>query len=157
MGHFQLGYLISYCAKQVGTSILQLRKCRPIWIKCPPLNPLMENKGILSSNLLLFPRGHFSSVQSLNHVLLFGTPWTSARQASLSIANSQSLLKIMSIELVMPTNHLILCCPLLLLPSIFPSIRVFSNESALCKIWPNYCTFSMSLSKFQEIVKDKET
>ena len=70
-----------------------------------------------------------SSVQSLSRVQLFATPWTTARQASLSIANSQSLLKLMSIESMMPSNHLILCRPLLLLPSIFPSIRVFSNES----------------------------
>ena len=78
-----------------------------------------------------------SSVQSLSHVQLFGTPWMAARQASLSIAYSQSLLRLMSIELVMPSNHLILCHPLLLLPSIFPSIRVFSNESVLCIRWPN--------------------
>ena len=78
-----------------------------------------------------------SSVQSLSHVRLFGTPWTAACQASLSITYSQSLLKLMSIELVMPSNHLILCHPLLLLPSIFPSIRVFSNESVLCIRWPN--------------------
>ena len=74
----------------------------------------------------------FSSVQSLSHVWLFATPWTTARQACLSITNFQSLLKLMSIQSVMPSNHLILCCPLLLLPSIFPSIRVFSNESVLC-------------------------
>ena len=74
----------------------------------------------------------FRSVQSLSHVCLFATPWTAAQQASLSITNSQSLLKLMSIELVMPPNHLILCGPLLLLPSVFPSIRVFSNESVLC-------------------------
>ena len=78
------------------------------------------------------------SVQSLSHVQLFVTPWTAALQASLSITNSWSLLKFMSIELVMPSNHLILCCPLLLLPSIFPSIRVFSNESVLCIRWPKY-------------------
>jgi len=74
----------------------------------------------------------FSSVQSLRRVRLFATPWTAAHQASLSITNSQSLLKLMSIETVMPSNHLILCCPVLLPPSIFPSIRVFSNESVLC-------------------------
>ena len=73
-----------------------------------------------------------SSFQSLSHVRLFVTPWTAAQQASLSITNSWSLLKLMSIKLVMPSNHLILCCPLLLTPSIFPNIRVFSNESALC-------------------------
>ena len=72
------------------------------------------------------------SVQSLSNVQLFATSWTAARQASLSIINSQSLLKLMSIKLVMPSNHLIICCPLLLLPSIFPYIRVFSNESVLC-------------------------
>ena len=76
----------------------------------------------------------FSLVQSLRHVQLFATPWTAARQASLSITNSQSLLKLISIELVMPSNHLILCHPLLLPPSIFSSIRVFSNESALHKL-----------------------
>ena len=74
------------------------------------------------------------------------TPWTAARQASLSITNSQSLLKLMSIELVMPSNHLILCHSLLLLPSIFSSIRVFSNESALCIKWPKYWSFSFSIS-----------
>ena len=84
--------------------------------------------GIFSNAILLV---QFSSVQSLSHVWLFGTPWTAARQASLSITNSQSLLKLMSIESVMPSNHLILCCPLLLPPSIFTSIRVFSSESVL--------------------------
>ena len=83
----------------------------------------------------------FSSVQSPSHVRLFATPWTAACQASLSITNSWSLLKLMSIKLVMPSNHLILCCPLLLLPSIFPSIRVFFNESILCLRWPKYWSF----------------
>ena len=78
------------------------------------------------------------------------TPWTVALQASLSITNSRSLLKLMSIELVMPSNHLIFCCPLLLLPSIFPSIRVFSNESALCIRWPKYWSFSFSISPSNE-------
>ena len=79
-----------------------------------------------------------------------GTPWTAARQASLSITNSLSLLKLVSIELVMPPNHLIFCCPLLLLPSIFPSIRVFSNESVLHIRWPKYWSFSLSISPFNE-------
>ena len=92
----------------------------------------------------------FSSVQSLSRVQLFVTPWTAARQASLSIINSQSLLKLMSIELVMPFNHLILCRPLLLLPSIFPSIGVFSNESVLPFRWPKYWTFSFSISLSNE-------
>ena len=90
----------------------------------------------------------FSSVQSLSRVQLSATPWTASRQASLSITNSQSPPKPMSIELVMPSNHLILCRPLLLLPSIFPSIRVFSNESTLSIRWPKYwsCSFKISLS-----------
>ena len=91
-----------------------------------------------------------SSVQSLNHVLLFATQWTTACQASLSITNSQSLLKLMSIELVMPSNHLILCHLILLLPSIFPSISIFSNESVLCIRWPKYWSFSFNLSPSNE-------
>ena len=87
----------------------------------------------------IFPK--FSSVQSLSRVWLFVTPWTAARQASLSITNFRSLPKPMSIESVMPSNHLILCRPLLLLPSIFPGIRVFSNESALRIRWPKYWSF----------------
>ena len=92
----------------------------------------------------------FDSVQSLSRVRLFVTPWTAACQASLCITNSRSLPKPMSIELVMPSNYLILCCPLLLLPSIFPSIRVFSNESALCIRWPKYWSFSFSVSPSSE-------
>ena len=91
-----------------------------------------------------------SSVQSLSHIRLFATPWTAAHQASLSITNSQSLLKLMSIESVMPSNHLIFCCPLLLLPSIFPSTRVFSNESVLHIRWPKYWSFSFSISPSNE-------
>ena len=90
------------------------------------------------------------SVQSLSHVRLFATPWTAARQASMSIANSQSLLKLMSIESVIPSNHLILCHPLLLLPSIFPSIRVFSKESVLHIRWPKYWSFSFNISLSNE-------
>ena len=93
-----------------------------------------------------YDKPQFSSVQSLSHVQLFATPWTAARQASLSITNSQSLLKLMSVESVMPFNHLILCRPLLLPPSIFPSIRVFSNKSVLHMRWPKYWTFSFSIS-----------
>ena len=91
-----------------------------------------------------------SSVQSLSRVQLFATPWTAARQASLSITSSQTLLKLMSIKSVMPSNHLILCCPLLLPSSIFPSIRVFSNESFLCTKWPKYWSFSFSISPSNE-------
>ena len=93
---------------------------------------------------------HFSSVHSLSHVQLFATPCTAARQASLCITNSQSLLRLMSIESVMPSNHLILCRPLLLPPSIFPSIRVFSNESALRIRWPKYWSFSFDISPSSE-------
>ena len=92
----------------------------------------------------------FSSVQLLSRVRLFLTPWTAARQASQSITNSQSFHKLMSIRSVMSSNHLILCCPLLLLPSIFPSIRVFSNESALCIRWPKYWSFSFNISPSNE-------
>ena len=92
----------------------------------------------------------FSSVQSLSRVRLFVTPWNAAHQASLSITNSQSLLKPISIELVMPSDHLILCRPLLLLPPIPPSIRVFSNESALRMRWPKDWNFSFSISPFNE-------
>ena len=88
----------------------------------------------------------FSSVQLLNHVWLFATLWTAARQASLSITNPWSLLKLMSVESVMPSNHLILCCPLLLSPSIFSSIKVFLNESVLSIRWPKYWSFSINLS-----------
>ena len=96
---------------------------------------------------------YVSSVQSLNHVRLLVTPWTGAHQASLSITNSQSLLKLISIESVMPSNHLILSRPLLLLPSIFPRIRVFSNESALCIRWPKYWSFSIRpSSEYSELV-----
>ena len=92
----------------------------------------------------------FSSIQSLSHVQLFATPWTAACQASLSITKFWSPPKPMSIELVMPSNHLILCHPLLLLPSIFPSIRVISNESAVCIRWPKYWSFSFSISTSNE-------
>ena len=92
----------------------------------------------------------FSSVQSLSCVQLFVTLWTAARQSSLSITSCWSLLKFMSIRLVMPSNHLILCRPLLLPPSIFPNIRVFSNESALCIRWPKYRSFSFNISPSNE-------
>ena len=98
---------------------------------------------------ILFPLP-FSSVQSLSRVWLFATPWIAACQASLSITNSQSLSKLMSIELVIPSNHLILCRPLLLLPPIFSSIKVFPNESALRIRWPKYWSFSFNISPSNE-------
>ena len=97
-----------------------------------------------------FPRVQFSSVQSLSCVRLFVIPWTAAHQASLSITNSQNLLKLMAIESVMPSSHLILCSPLFLLPSIFPSIRVFPNKSVVCIRWLNYWSFSFNISPFNE-------
>ena len=93
----------------------------------------------------------FSSVQSLSRVWLFATPWTTAHQASLSITNSRSLPKLMPIESVMPSSHLILCCPILLLPPIPPSIRVFSNESTRRMRWPKYWSFSFSIIPSKEI------
>ena len=128
-------------------------------LNCRRENTQMSVWGILISwaVLVLWQECHLlllkdviSSVQPLSRVLLLVTPWTAARQASLSITNSQSLLKLMSIESVMPSNHLISCHPLLLLPSIFPSIRVFSSESVLCIIWPNYWSFSFSISPSNE-------
>ena len=103
-------------------------------------------------NIHLFVISLVSSVQLLSHVWLFATLWTAASQASLFITNSWSLIKLMSIESVMPSNHLILCHPLLLLPSIFPSIRVFPNESALRIRWPKYWSFSFNISpSFNEL------
>ena len=104
---------------------------------CPPLSP-----GFCSSSI--------ESVQLLSHVRLLATPWTAACQASLSITNSWSLLKLMFIESVMPSNHLILCHPIFLLPSIFPSVGVFSNKSALRIRWPKYWSFSFSIGPFNE-------
>ena len=92
----------------------------------------------------------FSSVQSHSHVRLFVTPWIAACQASLSITNSQNLFRLLSLEMVMPSNHLSLCCPILLLPSIFPSIRVFSDESPLHIRWPKYWSFSFNISPSNE-------
>ena len=103
----------------------------------------------LKSHIYVYHQ-YTSSVQLLSRVRLFAIPWTAACQASLSITNSQSSPKLMSIESVMPSNHLILCHPLLLLPSIFPSIWVFFNESALCVRWPKYWSFSFSISPSNE-------
>ena len=123
----------------------------------PKAIPLTSSRISITTQLYLITRPlfsitsyQFSSVQSLSHVRLFATPWIVARQASLSIANSRSLPKLMSFESVMPSNHLILCRPLLLPPSIFPSIRVFSNESALHIRWPKYWSFSFKISPSNE-------
>ena len=114
--------------------LLLLGPCHFCSLLCPSLNEM-------------FP---FSAVQSLSCIHLFMTSWTTAHQASLSITNSRSLLKFMSIESVMPSNHLILCHPILLLPSISPSIRVFSNASVLHIRWPKYCSFNFSISPSSE-------
>ena len=107
-------------------------------------------KILFNSSLSAIRVVQFSSVQLLSRVRLFATPWTAARQASLSITNSRNLLKLMSIELVMPSKHLILCHPLLRPPLIFPSIRIFSNESVLHIRWPKYWSFSFSISPSNE-------
>ena len=118
------------------------------------MQPPSPDTKFVSTLILVFPTSRAMrikcSVQLHSHVQLFVTPWTAACQASLSITNSWSLLKLMSLESVMPSNHLILCRPLLLLPSIFPSIRVFSSESALCIRWLKYWSFSFSLSPSKE-------
>ena len=117
---------------------------------------LLENRRHSSPHHTPYPtsiparRFQLSSVQSLSCVQLFATPWTASHQASLSITNSQSLVKLMSIKSVMPSSHLILCHPLLFPSSIFPSIRVFSNESALHIRWPKYWSFSFNISPSSE-------
>ena len=113
----------------------------------------MELNYLKIIKYLIFATSLFSSVQSLSRIWLYATPWTAAHQASLSITNSQSLLKLLSIKSVMPSNHLILCHPLLLPPSIFPNIRVFSNESVLCIMWLKYWSFSFSIIPSNEYLE----
>ena len=153
-------------------------KCTPVYLffeKCSSWNVMQKPRsglartmqtGSLNKIFLLFLlilvfqespgiltiMGNIISVQFSRSVVsdYLWSPWTTARQASLSITNSQSLLKFMSIESVMPSNHLILCCPLPLLPSIFPSIKIFSNESALCIRWPKHWSFSFRISPCNE-------
>ena len=124
-----------------------------VWLFCDLMDCTLAGSsvyGIFEARIIILSglsfRDAISSVQLLSHVQFFATPWTAAHQASLSITNSQSPPKPMSLESVMPSNHLILCCPLLLLPSIFPSIRIFSNESALRIRWPKYWSFSFNIS-----------
>ena len=129
--------------------------CTLLYINCIAYESLLYATGNSSQYSVVTFMGkeskkEFCSVQSLSRFRLFASPWTEAHQASLSITNSRSLFKLMSIESEMPSNHLILCCPLLLLPSVFPSIRVFSNESVLCISWPNYWSFSFSISPSSE-------
>ena len=131
---------VEFPGKELGVTLLQLHWtcCKTNTEHCFCFTPLLAKVKTGSV-----------SVQSLSLFWLFVIPWTAARQASLSITNSWSLLKLVSIELVMPSNHLILCCPLLLL-SIFPSIRIFSNESVFLIRWPKYWSFSFSISNSNE-------
>ena len=138
------------------TSLLQCRWILNLWATWEAKLPMSLVKTLRfnfsNQSSFLFLQStciQFSSVQSLSVVWLFATPWTAARQASLSITNFQSLPKLMAIESVMPSSHLILCCPLLLLLSIPPSIRVFPNESALPR-WPKYWSFSFNISPSNE-------
>jgi len=140
-----------------------------LYQECKCVNPISQfislssfSLGVHTLDLCIYiSKGIFSSVQSLSRVWLFAAPWIAARQASLSITNSQSSLRLTSIESMMPSSHLILCRPLLLLPSIPPSIRVFSNESTLCMRWPKYWSFSFSkrneIRSFVETWMDLET
>ena len=112
----------------------------------PRLLNLLVQRKFINLRYLVF----FVVVQLLSHVLLFATPWTAAHEASLSFTISQNLPKLMSIESVMPSNHLVLCCPLLLPPLIFPRIKVFSSESVFCIRWPKYWSFSFSISLSNE-------
>ena len=121
-----------------------------VHLACARVQFWTKQKWLLAEWNVGTSKNDLTSVQSLSHVWLFVTPWTAAHQASPSITNSPSLLKLMSIESVMPSNHLILCRPLLLRPSVFPSIRVFSNESIPCIKWPKYWSFSFNISLSNE-------
>ena len=140
---------VSWTARKSNQSIL--KEINPEYsLEGLMLKLKLQYLGHLMRITDLLKKTQFISVQSISCVQLFATPWTVARQASLSITNSRNLLRFMSIELVMPSNHLILCHPLLLPPSIFPNIRVFSNESVLLIRWPKYWSFSFSISPFNE-------
>ena len=130
---------------------LLVRNLTNIWE--PLHNQIMSHgagKLMIDQAKILDMSFQFSSVQPLSHVCLFVTPWIAAWQTSLSITNTQNLLKLMSIKSVMLSNHLILCHPFLLLPSIFPIIRVFTNESVLCIRWPEYWSFSFNINPSKE-------
>ena len=131
-----LCYTIDICWFKYNNAYMSIPNSQFLWWK------KLSRSSLLA---IVHPCIQLSSVQSLSLVRLFVTPWTAARQASLSITNSWSLLKLMSIELVMPSNHLILCCPLLFLPSIFPSVRVFHKTSVFHIRWPKYWSFSFSM------------
>ena len=143
---------VLHLKKSVTLEIRFIGEKRYLLCSCFQYLPLnnKRNEGFSHFPLHLISFIGISSVQSLSCVRLFATPWTAAHQASLFIPNSRSLPKLTSIESVMPSNHLILCCPLFLLPSVFPNIRVFSNESALHIRWPKYWSFSFYISPSKE-------
>ena len=165
-GHSLLYYehisaLVSLCLWTVSFTSVFLphpRWDRRVWVDWKWVFPFSYVSGLELTVVVYFSSSkwvQFCSVQSLSGVHLFATPWIAACQASLSITNSWSLLKLMSIESVMPSNHLILCHPLLLPPSIFPSIRVFTNESALWIRWPMYWSFSFNIrlsNEYSELI-----
>ena len=136
-------YKILFASQVLDIFHDRLPRCALMWIN---LVISVTFISVFSHKIAKYPSVQFSSFQSLSRVWLFATPWIAAHQASLSITNSQSLLKLMSIESVMPSSHLILCHPLLLLPPIPPSTRVFSNESTLRMRWPKYWSLSFSIS-----------
>ena len=136
--------------KKTGRSLFDMNCSNIFFSPSPRIMEIKTKTNGTYLNSKAFAQQRKESVQSLSHLRLFATPWTAACQASLSITNSWSLLKLMSIESVMPSNYLILCCPLLLLPSTFPSIKVFSNESILCIRWPKYWSFSFNISPSNE-------
>ena len=141
LGYFHILATVNNAVIKVVVQI-SLQEIDFISFRCIPTSPSCSPCTPAQSSITI----SFSSVQLLSHVRLFATPWTAARQASLSITNSRSSPKLMSIESVMPSNHLILFHPLLLLPSVFLSIMVFSNESTLCIRWPKYWSFSFNIS-----------
>ena len=135
----------NYSRQVYKLSDLEANTCNDIpFLDQHVITPIFPAK--VKRKLEILKGSQFISVQSLSHLRLFEIPWTTAPQASLSITNFCSLLKLMSIESVMPSNHLIFCCPLLLMSSIFPRVRVFSNGSALHIRWPKYCSFHFSIS-----------
>ena len=146
----QICFTISWATEQTHTVSRAINKQAITHLKVNDFKMFNDNSTSEFQPKLGILKNSFSSVQTVSHVWLFATPWIAARQVSLSITNSRSLLKLMSIKSVMPSRHLILCRPLLLLPPIPPSIRVFSNESTLRTRWPKYWSFSFSVSPSNE-------